>query len=727
MILDTLNDVQRSAASAVDGAVLVLAGAGSGKTSVLTSRAAYMIDEVGIEPYGMIAITFTNKAAAEMRERVAKAVKSDASAMLISTFHSMCARFLRYDAKKLGYEDGFSIYDSAAVLTLMKSVLKELNIDQEKKTPRMFLNHISGAKNMYGKLTPEEYLEEYEEAEQLLRVFDLYQQKLRTENAMDFDDLLVNMLKVLETDEQTRNYYQNRFKYLMVDEYQDTNSVQYGIVKIIADKHKNLFVVGDDDQSIYGWRGADIRNILNFEKDFPGAKVIKMEQNYRSTESILETANCVIEKADERKPKRLWSALGAGEKPRFCSVFNERDEADFVAREINSLCVGETEWDYHNVAVLYRVNSQARVIEEKLRVHGIPYRVFGGTSYFDRTEIKDILSYLQFLQNPRSDTAFLRIINKPRRGIGTATIDKLEQFAAQNEISLEQAAHRIDEFVTGAAISKVLAFCECMDEMRIQSRGKGIADTVKIVIEVSGYKEMLSSQDDSETRARLENLEEFLNSAYQYETDNPDAELSDFLGSMALITDMDTTTDGDGVSLMTFHSAKGLEFDVVFMVGMEETIFPSRKSVSENRLDEERRLCYVGITRAKKLLYMTRCAKRNMYAASSNNAPSRFLEDCMPLLNNISVKNPMPKPREKPPAPKPKWKGFESPLRELPVTAKSTTGIFEQGMMVEHPKFGKGAIKSISGKDDQRVALVGFPQGDKKMFLAYAPLKIVGK
>lgn len=721
MNLEHLSEVQRQAVTTTEGPVLVLAGAGSGKTSVLTNRVAYLINEKGVDPYRILAITFTNKAAQEMRERIAALVEEDVSRMAISTFHSMCARFLRYDAGKLGYQNNFTIYDAQDAQTLVKRILSQLNIDGKVITPSACLSLISRAKNARGKGSFDAFFETQcpSIAEEMGKIFAAYREQLKQENAMDFDDLLLNMLLLLEQDPQTRNYYTNRYQYILVDEYQDTNSVQYALIKILAEKYKNVFVVGDDDQSIYAWRGADIRNILDFEKDYPGAAVIKLEQNYRSHSKILDAANAVISKAEERKSKTLWSARKDGDRPLVFTAPNEYAEAEFVAKEINSL--QEAGLKYSDMAVLYRSHTQARVLEDKLRTYGVPYRIYGGTSFYNRQEIKDMLAYLNLLVNPHADTALLRIINVPRRGIGEVSLEKLRQFAERQGISLLEATAVPEEFVSGAAVSKFADFNNLYYALQDHIADKTVGEAVEEVFQRSGYRQMLLLADSPDADSRIENVEELINAAYQFEKEGEDPTLAGFLENISLITDLDTLEEEGSVSLMTLHSSKGLEFDTVFLVGMEETVFPTWRAIGENKIDEERRLCYVGITRAKRRLYMTNCVSRNLYASSNSNQPSRFLLDIPPeMLENLA---PAPQPiREK--TQKTKTVTYR-PQVEFKPQAKADPASFQVGMTVEHKKFGAGEIKSILGSGEQRIAVVGFPGGDKKMFLAFAPLKIV--
>lgn len=728
MDLAALSEVQKRAVTTVDGPVLVLAGAGSGKTTVLTKRVAYLLEEKNINPYNILAITFTNKAAQEMKHRIDAIVSRDISGMVVSTFHSMCARFLRIDADKIGYNGSFTIYDTDAALQIIKKLLQTHEIDTKIMTPKGCAAHISAAKNAMAKTSASEVFFDrcgfY--AEKMLEIYNEYNLKLKSENAMDFDDLLLNMLKLLNESEEARTYYQNRFKYVMVDEYQDTNSVQYQLVRILSGKHGNLFVVGDDDQSIYAWRGADVRNILDFEKDYPKAKVIKLEQNYRSHSKILDAANAVIKKANERKDKTLWSSKTIGELPKVFCAPDEYREAEFIAYRIAQM--KEQGKAYSDFAVLYRTHTQSRAIEEKMRTYSIPYHIYGGISFYDRKEIKDILAYLYIIDNPDADTSLLRIINVPKRGIGDATIDKLTAYAAANNISLLEAIFASDSFITGAAASRLDTFKRCYARMiDFADEADSIADLINDVYETTGYRAMVESCNDAESQARAEHIEELMNSAKGFEQTAEEGNgLTEFLSNIALITSMDTTDEDGTVTLMTLHSAKGLEFDTVFMAGMEETLFPSQRSVTEDKLDEERRLCYVGITRAKENLFLTHCEQRHMYDGIRRSLPSRFLDDIPDRMKDLmNKKSEVPKSYErifevqnvKSEHRRPVV-NFDKKVQEKDVSK------FRTGMTVEHPKFGKGQITSMSKAGANTVAVIAFADSERKMFLEFAPLKI---
>lgn len=724
MDLSKLNEMQQKAVRTVDGPVLILAGAGSGKTSVLTNRIAYLIEECGVDPYNILALTFTNKAAQEMKERVERLVDADLRFMAISTFHSVCAKFLRYDAELLGYTNSFTIYDSDDSLSLIKRLCKDDYYYGIKPAAARHL--ISRIKN--GLSSENEAVEGLPEElnRRMKRLFEAYNEELIKENAMDFDDLLLNMLRLLKENEGLREHYQERFRYVLVDEYQDTNRIQYELIRIISEKHRNIFVVGDDDQSIYGWRGANIENILNFEKDFPGAAVIKLEQNYRSHQKILDCANAVISRIENRKDKIPWSARTEGEKVKLYYAPNEYSEGEFIARKIKE--IREKGIQYKNIAVLYRTHTQSRVIEEKLRMYGIPYRIYGGTSFFERKEVKDIIAYLTLINNQNSDMALLRIINVPRRGIGQTTITRLTEYAADADMSLFEACLNCDT-VGGAAMSKITAFMELMNDLMERSHEMGPSELIDEIIERTDYRSTYEDEERDVRDARDANIEELKTAAMRFEAEDEDNALTEFLSSLSLITDTDTMDENEGVTLMTLHSSKGLEFDTVFISGLEEGLFPSSRSVDEGRIDEERRLCYVGITRAKDRLFLSRSLSRNMYGSGpSDTMPSRFIKDIpAEYLEDLSTVMRREKtdlfdsPRKETVRP-----GF-SFRKKAEFVAKATENAmdFKIGDTVEHNAFGRGKIISISGTGDQRIATVQFMNQQRKLFLAFAPLKIV--
>ena len=632
-----LNDMQDLACRHVDGPLLILAGAGSGKTRVITHRVAYLMDEIGVNPYNILAITFTNKAAAEMRDRVNNIVGEGAERVWVSTFHSLCVRILRRFSDRLGYATNFNIYDSDDQKSAVKNILKELKIDPKKYPEKMFLAEISNAKERY--ISPDQYAKmnatDFVKT-QTATVYSEYMKRLRKFNAFDFDDLIYKVVELFEHNPDVLELYQDRFRYIMVDEYQDTNHIQFLMVKQLASKYRNLCVVGDDDQSIYKFRGANITNILNFEKEYPDAKVVKLEQNYRSCGNILAAANAVIKHNEGRKDKALWTDQGDGEKLVFNQSEDEYMEADRVVNEIIRLTANGAQ--YKDIALLYRTNAQSRILGEKLVMRGIPHRVYGGQNFYERKEIKDIMAYLKVVNNSTDDTYLRRIINVPKRGIGDATVDKVAAFAAANDMTLMEAMQIIEQ-VPGLqrSVAKISSFVELIDGFRgIIEEQEPLSTLFDRILEYTGYEDELIAEHTDESMARLENIDELRNRVVQFETDYEEATLADFLEDIALVSETDKMSDDDNmVKLMTIHGSKGLEFPYVFLCGMEERIFPSAMAINsddEDALEEERRLCYVGITRAMKKLYLS-CARNRMLHGSRNcNDISRFIKEIPPLL-----------------------------------------------------------------------------------------------
>ena len=629
-IYDTLNPMQKEAVFHTEGPLLILAGAGSGKTRVLTHRVAYLIQEKQVNPWNILAITFTNKAAGEMRERVDQLVDFGADSIWVSTFHSSCVRILRRHITYLGYDTNFSIYDSDDQKTLMKQIFKSMDIDTRQFKERSVLGMISSAKDKL--IGPEEYLlnagEDFRQ-KKVGEIYREYQRRLKNNNALDFDDLIVKTVELFQNNSEVLNYYQDRFRYIMVDEYQDTNMAQFRLVSLLASKYKNLCVVGDDDQSIYRFRGADIENILSFEEVFPGAKVIKLEQNYRSTQSILNAANHVIKHNRGRKDKTLWTANGQGETIRFRQFGTAKEEADFVARQIKN-----SGFSYQDQAVLYRTNAQSRLIEERCIFYNVPYRLVGGVNFYQRKEIKDILAYLKTIANGVDDLAVLRIINVPKRGIGATTMGKVTIFASEHGLSVYEALKEIHQVPgAGKASQKIRKFVEQMEEFRrfSQDGGGSIKELIQRILEETGYKNELEDEGEVEAQSRLENIEELINKAASYEQESEEPSLGEFLEQVALVADIDRIDEReDRVTLMTLHSAKGLEFPKVYLTGMEDGLFPSSMSIFSDDpmdLEEERRLCYVGITRAKKELVLTSARQRMVNGDTRYCRPSRFLEE----------------------------------------------------------------------------------------------------
>lgn len=728
--LDKLNREQREAAMCTEGPLLILAGAGSGKTSTMTHRIAYMIREKGIEPYNILAVTFTNKAAGEMRERV-EALVGEGLNMWILTFHSACLRILRSHADVLGYGRDFTVYDPTDQKTLVKNIIKELGIDGKKFTPAYFLGIISKCKEQ--KLSPEDYSGmngDDIKTRQICSVYERYQKTLKKNNAMDFDDLLLNAVRLFEQDEAVLLKYQRRFRYIMVDEYQDTNQIQYTFIKMLAQAHDNICVVGDDDQCIYQWRGADIRNILEFEKDFKNAKVIKLEQNYRSTANILDAAHSVICHNRDRKPKKLWTDQDKGNKLIYHRADDEREEAYFIAGEINRLKGPDRR--YNDFAVLYRTNAQSRTFEEALSRRGIPYRVLGGLRYYDRKEIKDMLCYLRLVQNQSDDLALTRIINEPKRGVGGKTVDKLQTLAAVRNESLFSTL--LDDSVISSLSARASAgiaelsllissYAEEKDNLKISDIYDGLL--VK-----SGYLRALEEQNTLEAESRIENLMEFKSVIYTYEEEEHDITLAEFMERIALMADVDNhDTDEDAVVLMTMHSAKGLEFPFVFMPGMEDGLFPGWRAFdSPDGLEEERRLCYVGITRAKERLWLTSAQQRTLYGKTDYTRESQFLRELDKKLiegDAVFEKKSRADSRKdftdgasdaQPFRPFDQLKYARMQTRK---NVQEAADIFAAGDRVTHPKFGEGRVISFSGS----VIEVEFESGRKKLAAGIAPIK----
>ena len=735
MDLSGLNERQREAVLQTEGPVLVLAGAGSGKTRVLTTRAALLVER-GVAPWHILAITFTNKAAAEMKQRI-EALVPDAQDIWVSTFHAMCARLLRMEGERLGYARGFSIYDADDALTVVKECLKELDIDKDLIDPRGARSAISRAKN--DGVSPAQYRQVYGEGDNVkltARVYARYEDKLRQSNAMDFDDLLLKTLLLFDEYPEVLEKYQRRFRYIMVDEYQDTNAVQYRIVKMLAKGHGNIFVVGDDDQSIYGWRGADISNILDFEKDFPGARVIRLEQNYRSHQGILDAANGVIRHNRSRMGKELWSAIRTGQKPLEFQAESDLEEAQFVAEKAASL-LREGKYSAADIAVLYRMNSQSRVLENKLKERGVPYAIYGGQSFYERKEIKDVLAYLNLLVNPSADLCFMRAIQVPRRGIGEASLGKLYAAAQERHVSLMRMCREAEGILPKRAADTLRAFADMLESIAAGMEERTLLQTVELVVELSGLRAALMADTSAEGRMRVMNVEEFLRSVSDFEREAGEgASLEAFLERNALISDVDAVGEEDGkIMLMTLHSAKGLEFPVVFIVGMQEGLLPHQISLMEGDVEEERRLCYVGMTRAKKRLYLTWSSSRFIRTGAGfervEAKRSRFLSEIPDgCIEPAGVKrNTRSYVSHEPVSHSPY--SFASGRVQMPKAAETKPKAqhapdeFVAGRVVTHPKFGRGQILSTNGEGDEKIAVVRFDAaGEKKMFVAFAPLEI---
>ena len=628
-LIEGLNDRQKEAVLATEGPCLVIAGAGSGKTKVLTHKIAYLMKEKYIKPWNILAITFTNKAANEMKERVEKLVGEAAKDMWIGTFHSICVRILRKYIDRLGFEHSFLIFDTTDQRTLIKECMKTLKIDDKMFTDRSVLSEISNAKNEM--LEPKAYQTKYAgdyRKEIIGRIYELYQQRLKENNAIDFDDIINFTIKILEQNEDVLDYYTNKFQYVLVDEYQDTNKAQFTLVTLLASKYGNITVVGDNDQGIYSFRGADITNILNFEKDFPGTKIVKLEQNYRCTGNILKAANSVIKHNENKYEKKLWTENDEGSLPIIHRADDEYDEGRFIVEEINHLR-REEYFKYSDFTVLYRMNSQSRAIEEILRREGIPYKIVGGLKFYERKEIKDIISYLRLIYNFSDNISLKRIINEPKRGIGKTSIDNIQEISEKTGLSMFDIIKHADEYGLNRVKANATEFIETIEYLRSKIEELSISELIKETLNKTGYVKALEIENTTEAESRIENLEEFLTVAIEFEEEEAENTLADFLEGITLSSDIDGMEDSeDSVTLMTLHSAKGLEFPVVFLVGLEEGIFPGNKSIGEPKeLEEERRLFYVGITRAKQYLYLTCSKKRTIFGSTSYNAVSRFVNE----------------------------------------------------------------------------------------------------
>ena len=756
-LLNGMNDRQAEAVQTTEGPLLIMAGAGSGKTRVLTHRIAYLIDEKMVNPWNILAITFTNKAAREMRERAEK-LKTEAQDCLIATFHSMCVRILRREADHIGYNRNFTIVDPGEQRTLMKRILKNLNLDPKKWNERAILGTISNAKNdlidevAYANLAGDMY------TEIVAKCYTAYQKELRQSEAMDFDDLIMLTLRLFDQNPDVLTYYQQRYQYIHVDEYQDTNHAQYQLVKLLASRFKNICVVGDADQSIYGWRGADMQNILDFEKDYPEAKVVLLEENYRSTKTILQAANEVIRNNRNRRPKNLWTQNEDGEEIVYYRANDEQDEALFVARTIDQL--SREGYSHKDFAVLYRTNAQSRTVEEALLKSNIPYTMVGGTKFYSRKEIRDVISYLNLIANPSDNISYERVVNEPKRGVGPGTMEKIRDFASSQEMSLlDASANILLSPVKGKAAQAVYDFANMLLDLREHLDDYTVTELVEAVLEKTGYAAALVAQATLESQARIENIEEFLSVTKNFDEspDNSSDEsgldkLSRFLNDLALIADTD---DGDTVSsevtLMTLHAAKGLEFPVVFLIGMEENVFPlSRASEDEDELEEERRLAYVGITRAEKILYLTNANSRMLYGKTNYNQPTRFLREISSdLLDYQGLARPSNssfkvsytnsdtskfgqgmslaqalQERKRQAAPSSISTG-NLPFGKSSQSQPSKTEVaWAIGDIAHHKKWGDGTVLAVSGSGNSQELKINFPEvGLKKVLASIAPIE----
>lgn len=730
-IFDTLNDRQCEAVKHTEGPLLITAGAGSGKTKVLTCRIAHLL-ELGVAPYRILAITFTNKAAKEMKERVTNLVGAQADSIWLSTFHSFCAKLLRFEVDGFhGYTRNFTIYDSSDQLVLVKDCLKKLNLDDKQFTPRSVLGTISSAKNvlMDAKAFAAKASDFYEQ--KVADVYAMYQEKLRENNAVDFDDLLFLAVRLLQENEEVREKYQSRFQYILVDEYQDTNHAQYALTKILAARWRNICVVGDADQSIYAWRGADIRNIIDFTRDYPDAVSIKLEQNYRSTKTILHAANAVIDNNESRPKKTLWTENPTGNKIIHYQAQTEHDEADYIAGVIYNRHEISHE-PYGDMAILFRTNAQSRVLEEKLMRYAIPYTMVGGTKFYDRKEIKDVLAYLRLLYNPEDSLSLTRIINVPKRNIGATTMEHVAAYAEAQGISLFEALSSTDEIpVTKRAKASLENFAAMIFDLLNDIEGKDVLSLIETVIKQTGYGDMLDkeAEHDPQGESRKENVGEFLSVAKDYMDSNPEGNLQDFLENVALVSDVDDFESSDSkVTLMTLHAAKGLEFPVVFLTGLDEGLFPhSRTLMDPAQVEEERRLAYVGITRAERQLYVTNAVTRTMYGRISAYMPSRFLAEIPPqFMEDYHRKSAMPQSRTTAVPGKQRVSILTKPVASSLPKKHAVTDTFAKGDKVRHKIWGIGTVLDVIGEGPNMQMKIQFPtKGVRQVVVKYAPLEKV--
>ena len=757
-LIEGLNDKQKEAVLATEGPCLVIAGAGSGKTKVLTHKIAYLISEKNVKPYNILAITFTNKAASEMKQRVEKIVGDVAQEMWMGTFHSICVRILRRFIDRIGFDTSFLIFDTSDQKTVVKECLKALNIDDKTFSDRSVLSEISNAKNEM--LTPKAYQAKYSgefRKEKIGQVYELYQKRLRENNAIDFDDIINYTIDILSENPDVLQYYTEKFKYVLVDEYQDTNKAQFTLVTILASRYGNITVVGDNDQGIYSFRGADISNILNFEKDFPGTKIIKLEQNYRCTGNILKAANAVIKHNENKYEKKLWTENEEGSLPCLYQAEDEYDEANYVVKQIEHLKTEEY-LKPKDFVILYRMNAQSRAIEDILRRENIPYKIVGGLKFYERKEIKDTIAYLRLIHNTSDNLSLKRIINEPKRGIGKTSLDKIQEISDKTGTSMYEIIKHAEEYDLNRVKANAEEFINLIEELRLKKQELSISELLKEVLNKSGYTRALELENTVEAETRMQNLEEFLTVAIEFEEESADNTLPEFLESITLSSDVDEMQDEDNtVTLMTLHSAKGLEFPVVFLVGMEEGIFPGYKSIGEPKeLEEERRLFYVGITRAKQFLHLT-CAKhRTIFGSTSYNAVSRFIKEIPDNLLDGVVNNDQ---EEKFNDMSYKWEygktsagkvttyKFDEAKNEIKQkstyqfrTAESflsslsqkqaNSGVditkYKEGMKIYHKKFGEGVIQKIESEgDDYKLDIQFDKSGHKRLMAKFANLEII--
>ena len=757
-LIEGLNDKQKEAVLATEGPCLVIAGAGSGKTKVLTHKIAYLISEKNVKPYNILAITFTNKAASEMKQRVEKIVGDVAQEMWMGTFHSICVRILRRFIDRIGFDTSFLIFDTSDQKTVVKECLKALNIDDKAFSDRSVLSEISNAKNEM--LTPKAYQAKYAgefRKEKIGQVYELYQKRLRENNAIDFDDIINYAIDILSENPDVLQYYTEKFKYVLVDEYQDTNKAQFTLVTILASRYGNITVVGDNDQGIYSFRGADISNILNFEKDFPGTKIIKLEQNYRCTGNILKAANAVIKHNENKYEKKLWTENEEGSLPCLYQAEDEYDEANYVVKQIEHLKTEEY-LKPKDFVILYRMNAQSRAIEDILRRENIPYKIVGGLKFYERKEIKDTIAYLRLIHNTSDNLSLKRIINEPKRGIGKTSLDKIQEISDRTGTSMYEIIKHAEEFELNRVKVNAEEFINLIEELRLKKQELSISELLKEVLNKSGYTRALELENTVEAETRMQNLEEFLTVAIEFEEESADNTLPEFLESITLSSDVDEMQDEDNtVTLMTLHSAKGLEFPVVFLVGMEEGIFPGYKSIGEPKeLEEERRLFYVGITRAKQFLHLT-CAKhRTIFGSTSYNAVSRFIKEIPDNLLDGVVNNDQEekfndmsynweygktsagkvttyKFDEAKTEIKPKStyqfrtaESFLSSLSQKQASSEVDITKYKEGMRIYHKKFGEGIIQKIEAEgDDYKLDIQFDKSGHKRLMAKFANLEII--
>ncbi|MEI3356885.1 MAG: DNA helicase PcrA [Clostridia bacterium] len=768
-ILKGLNDKQYEAVTKTQGPCLVIAGAGSGKTKVLTHKIAYLIEHEGAKPWDILAITFTNKAANEMKERITNLIGEAAKDIWMGTFHSICVKILRRFIDRIGFDSSFIIFDTSDQKTLVKGCLRDLGIDDKMFTDRSVLSEISNAKNEM--LEPNQYQLRANgdfRKEKIATVYELYQKRLKENNAIDFDDIINYTIKILLENPDIMEYYSNKFKYVLVDEYQDTNKSQFTLVTMLASKHGNITVVGDNDQGIYSFRGADISNILNFEKDFPGTKIIKLEQNYRCTGNILKAANAVIKNNEVKYKKELWTQNEEGNLPKVYQAKNEYDEGAYVVEQIEHL-KREEYYKYSDFAILYRMNTQSRAIEDILRRENIPYKIIGGLKFYERKEIKDIIAYLRLIQNGNDNLSLKRIINEPKRGIGKTSLDKVEQLSMQTGISMYEIIKNAEQYGLNRVYLNSREFVNCIEELKAKKEELPISELIKQTLKKSGYTKALENENTIEAENRIENLDEFLTVAIEFEEQEAENTLSAFLEGITLSSDIDNLEeDEDYVTLMTLHSAKGLEFPVVFLVGMEEGIFPGYKSISEpTELEEERRLCYVGITRAKEHLFLTCSKQRTIFGSTSYNPVSRFLGEIPEDLlegyeeafgetsnkeemfqdskyswtygskNNGNIKSYKITESKEPVAAASKtgnsnnqflFRTAESFLNNL-ASKKTTTqdlSKYKAGLRIFHKKFGEGTISKVEPEGEDLKVDINFDKvGHKRLMAKFANLEII--